>query len=108
VEAVHATDIAVDRILSAVEKVGGVALITADHGNCELMFDSQTNQPHTAHTTNPVPLILFDAAKRFGTLRGGGALENVAPTILNILGIGQPRQMTAESLLVPDPLAVVS
>jgi 2,3-bisphosphoglycerate-independent phosphoglycerate mutase len=99
IEAVHDTDVAVDRILKAVEKVDGVALITADHGNCELMFDPKTNQPHTAHTTNPVPLILFDPKKRFGTLRHSGALENVAPTILTILGLEQPAEMTAESLL---------
>ena len=106
VKAVHATDAAVDEILTAVEKVDGIALITADHGNCELMYDEKTGQPHTAHTTNPVPLILFDPRKRFGTLRGGGALENVAPTILAILGIDQPKEMTAESLIeVPRPAA---
>ena len=106
VKAVHATDEAVDKILNAVEKINGVALITADHGNCELMYDEKTKQPHTAHTTNPVPLILFDPKKRFGELRSGGALENVAPTILAILGIDQPKEMTAESLLVSDPVAV--
>jgi 2,3-bisphosphoglycerate-independent phosphoglycerate mutase len=99
VEAVHDTDVAVDRILTAVEDVDGIALITADHGNAELMFDSATGQPHTAHTTNPVPLILVDPHKRFGTLRNGGALQNVAPTILAILGIEQPKEMTGESLL---------
>ena len=99
VEAVHDTDVAVERILAAVGKVGGVALITADHGNAELMFDSTTGQPHTAHTTNPVPLILVDPHKRFGTLRNGGSLQNVAPTILAILGIEQPKEMTGESLL---------
>ena len=99
VEAVQHTDAAIGRILAAVENVGGVALITADHGNCELMFDERTGQPHTAHTTNPVPLILVDAKKRFGALRRGGALENVAPTILAILGIAQPAEMTAQSLL---------
>jgi 2,3-bisphosphoglycerate-independent phosphoglycerate mutase len=99
VEAVHDTDTAVDRILTAVEKIDGVALITADHGNAELMFDPATNQPHTAHTTNPVPLILADAHKRFGSLRGGGALQNVAPTMLDILGIDKPAEMTGESLL---------
>ena len=108
VEAVHDTDEAVDKILSAVEKVDGIALITADHGNCELMYDEKTKQPHTAHTTNPVPLILFDPKKKFGSLRGGGALENVAPTILAILGIQQPREMTAESLLVPAAVAVTT
>jgi 2,3-bisphosphoglycerate-independent phosphoglycerate mutase len=99
VTAVHDTDVAVGRILDAVEKVHGIALITADHGNCELMFDAKTNQPHTAHTTNPVPLILVDPEKRFGKLRDGGALQNVAPTVLKILGIDKPKEMTAESLL---------
>jgi 2,3-bisphosphoglycerate-independent phosphoglycerate mutase len=108
VAAVNATDKAVAKILDAVDAVGGVALITADHGNCEVMFDPATNQPHTAHTTNPVPLILADANKRYGALRDGGALENVAPTILNILGIDQPAEMTAESLLVPEPASVVT
>jgi 2,3-bisphosphoglycerate-independent phosphoglycerate mutase len=103
VEAVHDTDVAVDRILKAVESVDGVALITADHGNAELMFDRTTGQPHTAHTTNPVPLILVDPQKRFGTLRSGGALQNVAPTILEILGIPQPAEMTGESLLERSP-----
>ncbi|HVS32265.1 MAG TPA: 2,3-bisphosphoglycerate-independent phosphoglycerate mutase [Thermoanaerobaculia bacterium] len=101
VTAVQETDAAVAKILDATARAGGVALITADHGNCELMFDPETNQPHTAHTTNPVPLILVDEKKRYGGLRGGGALENVAPTILEILGIEQPAEMTAESLLQP-------
>ena len=99
VEAVHDTDTAVGRILDSVAKVGGVALITADHGNCELMFDPATGQPHTAHTTNPVPLILADAQGRFGALRDGGVLSNVAPTMLTILGLEKPAEMTAESLL---------
>jgi 2,3-bisphosphoglycerate-independent phosphoglycerate mutase len=99
VEAVHATDAAVARILDAVARVDGVALITADHGNCELMFDPATNQPHTAHTTNPVPLILVDAKKRWTLRRDRGALENVAPTILEILDILKPAEMTAASLV---------
>ena len=99
ISAVHDTDKAIDQILKAVEKVGGVAVITADHGNAELMYDEQTKQPHTAHTTNRVPLILFDVKKRFGPLRDGGSLENVAPTILKILGLKQPKEMTAESLV---------
>ena len=106
IDAVQATDRAVDRILTAVEAADGVALITADHGNCELMFDEATGQAHTAHTTNPVPLILFDAHRRFGTLRDGGVLSSVAPTILEILGIGKPAEMTADSLLVADRAVV--
>lgn len=105
VRAVDDTDTAIDRILEATEARGGVALITADHGNAELMFDEKTGQPHTAHTLNPVPLILFDPHKRYGTLRGGGVLSNVAPTILAILGLEKPEEM-AESLLVPDPVVV--
>ncbi|MEO8033868.1 MAG: 2,3-bisphosphoglycerate-independent phosphoglycerate mutase, partial [Acidobacteriota bacterium] len=101
VRAVQATDEAVDRILKAVEAVDGVALITSDHGNCELMFDEQTGQPHTAHTMNPVPFILVDRKQRYRSLRSGGALENVAPTILDILGIERPAEMTAGSLLIP-------
>src|SRR5205814_6991193 len=68
VEAVHDTDAAIDKILAAVEKADGVALITADHGNCELMFDEATGQPHTAHTTNPVPFIVVGG--KVGKLRG--------------------------------------
>ncbi len=98
-EAVHDTDVCVGRILDAVASVDGVALITADHGNAELMFDPATGQPHTAHTTNPVPLILVDPKKRFGKLKSGGVLSNVAPTMLAILGIEKPAEMTAESLL---------
>ncbi len=100
VAAVEATDSAVSRILEAVDRAGGVAVITADHGNCELMFDSKTNQPHTAHTTNPVPLILHDSRRRFGLRRlKGAALRNVAPTLLGILGLARPEEMTGESLL---------
>ncbi len=96
IEAVHETDVAVGRILEAVAKIDGVALITADHGNCELMFDPATGQPHTAHTTNPVPLILVDAQRRFGALRDGGVLSNVAPTMLTILGLDCRRKPSEE------------
>ena len=83
----------------AIATAGGALLVTADHGNCEMMRDPVTGGPHTAHTTNPVPLILVDAKKHFGTLRAGGVLSNVAPTMLAILGIDKPAEMTAESLL---------
>lgn len=102
VQAVQETDTALAKILEAVARAGGIALITADHGNCELMYDEATQQPHTAHTSNPVPFILFDPAGRArGTLRSGGALENVAPTLLDILGIEKPAEMTAQSLFEP-------
>jgi len=99
VTAVEETDRAIGRILEAVDRRDGVAIITADHGNCELMYDESTGQPHTAHTTSPVPVILYDSKRRFDGLRSGGALSNVAPTILEILGIDQPVEMTARSLL---------
>ena len=79
---------------------GGLVWIATAFGDHALEpFDPKTNQPHTAHTTNPVPLILFDPDDCYGKLRDGGALENVAPTILQILGIEKPKEMTAESLL---------
>ncbi|HXI11267.1 MAG TPA: 2,3-bisphosphoglycerate-independent phosphoglycerate mutase [Thermoanaerobaculia bacterium] len=98
VTAVEATDRAIGVIIDAVSRAGGVALITADHGNCELMYDPATGQPHTAHTTNPVPLILHCPTHSF-QLSGTGSLENIAPTILEILGIAKPSTMTASSLL---------
>jgi 2,3-bisphosphoglycerate-independent phosphoglycerate mutase len=97
--AVEMTDEAIGRILEAVERAGGIAVITADHGNCELMFDRRTGQAHTAHTTSHVPLIVVDTRGKAPALRSGGALENVAPTILELLGIEKPAEMTAESLL---------
>ena len=99
VAAVEATDAALGKIMRAIEDVGGVMIMTADHGNCETMFDPSTGQPHTAHTTAPVPVVLFDPAKRWSSLRAGGALENVAPTILEIMGLAKPAEMTATSLL---------
>ena len=100
IEAVGETDRAIGRILGAVDRVEGVCLITADHGNCEIMFDPRTNQPHTAHTTSPVPFILYDPKKRFSLKQEAGALSNVAPTLLEILDLEIPEEMTASSLLV--------
>lgn len=99
VEAVKATDEAIGRILEAVDEVEGVCLITADHGNCEQMYDFTTNQPHTAHTTSAVPFILYDPRRRFALREQRGALSNVAPTLLQILGLEIPSEMTAPSLL---------
>jgi 2,3-bisphosphoglycerate-independent phosphoglycerate mutase len=102
VAAVEATDMALGKIMRALEEVGGVMVMTADHGNCETMFDPTTGQPHTAHTTAPVPVVLFDPLRRWKALRNGGALENVAPTILEILNVAKPADMTATSLIEPE------
>jgi 2,3-bisphosphoglycerate-independent phosphoglycerate mutase len=100
VRAIEASDRALGTVIAALERVHGVALITADHGNAEFMADPATGQPHTAHTTNPVPLILFDPAFK-GTLREGGTLADVAPTLLGMLAIVPPSEMTGRDLRTP-------
>ncbi len=99
VTAVEAVDAGVGRIADAVRAKGGAMLITADHGNCELMIDPATGQPHTAHTLNPVPLVLVDDARTSTKIRPGGRICDVAPTMLALLGIAQPAAMTGISLL---------
>jgi len=99
VKAVETTDAATGRVIEVLERAGGVALITSDHGNAEFMADPATGQPHTAHTTNKVPLILFDPAFK-GRLRNGGTLADVAPTLLGMLGIAAPPEMTGHDLRV--------
>ncbi|MGC1189983.1 MAG: 2,3-bisphosphoglycerate-independent phosphoglycerate mutase [Candidatus Binatus sp.] len=99
VAAVEATDAALGVVIDAVEKRGGVALITADHGNAEFMADPATGQEHTAHTTNPVPLILYDP-KFKGRLKDGGTLADVAPTLLGMLGVKAPSEMSGRDLRV--------
>jgi 2,3-bisphosphoglycerate-independent phosphoglycerate mutase len=83
-------------VLDAVERAGGVALVTADHGNAETMLEADGVSPHTAHTTNPVPLVVTD---RGVTLGEGGELSDLAPTILAMLGIPQPGEMTGRPLV---------
>jgi 2,3-bisphosphoglycerate-independent phosphoglycerate mutase len=85
-------------ITKAMRNARGITLITADHGNAEQMTDPTTGQPHTAHTTNPVPFHLIDGAARGLKLREGGALEDVAPTMLGLLGLEQPAEMTGRDL----------
>jgi 2,3-bisphosphoglycerate-independent phosphoglycerate mutase len=99
VAAVEVTDAALGVVIDAIEKRGGVALITADHGNAEFMADPATGQAHTAHTTNPVPLILYDP-KFKGHLKNGGTLADVAPTLLGMLGVKAPKEMTGRDLRV--------
>ncbi len=99
VAAVEATDAALGVVIDALEKRGGVALITADHGNAEFMADPATGQAHTAHTTNPVPLILYDP-KFKGRLKDGGTLADVAPMLLAMLQLKAPAEMTGRDLRV--------
>ncbi|MDU9391699.1 2,3-bisphosphoglycerate-independent phosphoglycerate mutase [Pseudomonas sp. zfem002] len=98
VKAVEALDGCVGRIVEALDKVGGEALITADHGNVEQMEDECTGQAHTAHTTEPVPFIYY--GKRDLKVRDGGVLADVAPTMLTLLGMEIPQEMTGTSILV--------
>ncbi|WP_010315368.1 2,3-bisphosphoglycerate-independent phosphoglycerate mutase [Synechococcus sp. CB0205] len=107
VEAIGAVDRSVGRLLEATNRMGGTLIVTADHGNAELM-EGPDGLPWTAHTTNPVPLILVEGEKRkipgHGTaveLRSGGGLADVAPTLLEILGLEQPSRMTGASLITP-------
>jgi 2,3-bisphosphoglycerate-independent phosphoglycerate mutase len=90
-------------VLAAVDAAGGVAIVTADHGNAEMMVDPETGSPHTAHTTNPVPCVLVAPdtlpALRQVILREGGVLGDISPTILALLGAPQPAAMKARSLL---------
>ena len=99
VKAVEALDVCVGRIESAVRAVGGDMLITADHGNCEQMQDYESGQVHTQHTTEHVPLIYVGEQKL--QVRRGGKLSDVAPTILSLMNVDAPAEMTGESLLVP-------
>ena len=98
IKAIETIDTCVGRVVEAIEKVNGVVLITADHGNSEQMIDYTTGEPHTAHTTNPVPLILVG---KKATLKSG-RLADLAPTMLDIMGIEKPAEMTGTSLIEVD------
>ncbi|MDB4943192.1 MAG: 2,3-bisphosphoglycerate-independent phosphoglycerate mutase [Labilithrix sp.] len=99
IEANEAVDQGIGRIAAAVAAQGGALLVTADHGNCELMRDPVTGAPHTAHTLNPVPLLYMNDGDRAARLRTGGRICDVAPTMLEILGLEKPAAMTGVSLL---------
>ena len=98
--AVETVDECLGRILAAAEASGATVLVTADHGNCEMMIDPETGGPHTAHTTNPVPLLLVEDGAAT-PLRAGGALCDIGPTVLAMLGVEQPREMTGRDLRLP-------
>lgn len=98
IEACQYVDTCLGWITKSISQARGITVITSDHGNAEQMVDPKTGQPHTAHTTNPVPLHLIDEDSRGLKLREGGALEDVAPTILGLLGVHQPTEMTGRDL----------
>jgi 2,3-bisphosphoglycerate-independent phosphoglycerate mutase len=99
IKAVETVDAGLGRIAAAVEDQGGALLVTADHGNCELMRDPATGGPHTAHTTNPVPVLLMGSG---ATALNDGRLADVAPTLLELMGLSKPRAMTGASLIRAD------
>jgi len=101
VKAVETVDTCLAQVLKAADSAGATLLVTADHGNCELMIDPETGGPHTAHTTNPVPFLIVGEDAR-GPLRGGGSLRDVGPTILHLLGIEPPVEMTGRDLRETD------
>jgi 2,3-bisphosphoglycerate-independent phosphoglycerate mutase len=101
VRAVETVDTELGRIYQAVKQRGGALLVTADHGNAEMLIDPLTGGPHTAHTTNPVPFILVTDERdtsHHAILRPGGSLRDISPTILKLLQLEQPREMTGENL----------
>ena len=100
IKACEAVDLGLGRALAAVQAMGGAMIVTADHGNCELMIDPVTGGPHTSHTTNPVPVVLLGGPAD-ARLREGGRLADLAPTILALMGLPQPPEMTGKSLLLP-------
>jgi 2,3-bisphosphoglycerate-independent phosphoglycerate mutase len=97
IQAIEALDRCLARLVPAMQAIGGEVLITADHGNAEMMFDAETQQPHTAHTLNPVPLLYVG---RHASMIPGGALEDIAPTVLELMGLPIPAAMTGHSRVV--------
>lgn len=99
IKAIETVDECVGKAVAAIKEVDGQLFICADHGNAEQMINYETGQPHTAHTTNPVPFILVNADPSYG-LREGGCLADIAPTLIELMGLEQPKEMTGKSLLV--------
>ncbi len=96
-KACEAVDQGLSKVCAALEKAGGAMIVTADHGNCEMMVDPETGGPHTSHTTNPVPVVLFGGPEG-ATLRSG-RLADLAPTLLDLMGLDLPPEMTGRSLI---------
>jgi 2,3-bisphosphoglycerate-independent phosphoglycerate mutase len=99
VKAIEVVDGCVGRTVDAIKETGGILFICADHGNAEQLLDYETGEPFTAHTTNPVPFILVNADPAY-KLREGGCLADIAPTLIELMGLKQPKEMTGKSLLV--------
>ena len=100
IKAVETIDLCLGRLATAVGEAGGTLVITADHGNAEMMRDPETGEPHTAHTLNSVPLVIVSPPERIGHLEDG-RLADVAPTLLQLLGLEKPAAMTGHSLILP-------
>ena len=100
VKACEIVDGCVGDLLAAIDEVGGSAVITADHGNSDQLWNNATNGPHTAHTLNPVEVVVYSKAFKDAKLAEGGALGDIAPTILQLMGLEQPAAMTGKSLIV--------
>jgi 2,3-bisphosphoglycerate-independent phosphoglycerate mutase len=99
IKAAEAVDECVGKILDKLKSLGGAAIVTADHGNFEKMWDEKDNQPHTAHTIGDVPLVVFDERYKGRKMREGGTLADIGPTLLEMMGLPKPEEMTGESLL---------
>jgi 2,3-bisphosphoglycerate-independent phosphoglycerate mutase len=99
IKAAEAVDECVGKVLDKVKSIGGASIVTADHGNFEKMIDQGPDDPHTAHTIGDVPLIVFDERYKDRKLREGGRLADIGPTLLEMMGLAQPEEMTGQSLL---------
>jgi 2,3-bisphosphoglycerate-independent phosphoglycerate mutase len=102
IKAVETVDTGLGRLAEAIRKAGGVLLVTADHGNCEMMRDPESGGPHTSHTTNPVPVLLVGAGD---VALAQGRLADIAPSLLELMGLSKPIEMTGTSLLRPHAVA---
>jgi 2,3-bisphosphoglycerate-independent phosphoglycerate mutase len=98
IKGVETVDACLGRIYQAIRQYGGSMLITADHGNAEMMVDPKTGGPHTAHTTNPVPFIYVSEDAKYYKLRTDGSLRDISPTVLAMLALQEPAQMTGVDL----------
>ena len=98
IKAVETVDECAGKLVEAIVAKGGVALVTADHGNCDRMIDHKTGNPHTYHTTQPVPFFVI-GMDGYQNLRPRGILADVAPTVLDLMGIDQPEDMTGQTLI---------